>query len=67
MPRSTREYLLRYAEQIEGDCDRIVQKAHKIIDTYTDNNPNHQQFFVQVGEVALQLKEMVDGFRREFM
>ena len=67
MPRNTREYLIRYATQIEDAHNKILAICARMIDTYTDANPEHQEFFKLVGEASIQIRDQVEAFRRDRM
>ena len=67
MPRSSREYLLRYADQADNDLDRALEKLQKMATKYGDTHPDYAEFCKlvarQISTAQIQLKD----FRHEYM
>ena len=46
MPRSTREYLLRFADQAKGDLERASSNLQTMAVIYGERKPEHTQFLL---------------------
>lgn len=67
MPRNNREYLKRYAEQIEGQAQNIVDNCARILELYSSGDYEQIAFYKALGESMLEVKEMVAEYRRTKM
>ena len=63
MPRNTREYLLRYADQATNDLERSLERIGKIADTYRETHPINAQAFEQLGIIIAQAHEFLITLR----
>lgn len=61
MPRSNREYLLRFADQADNDLDRALEKIGRMKEKYAELHPDHAKFcelvMIQIAAPQAQLKE----------
>lgn len=67
MPRSTREYLLRYADQAINDFDRALYKLKQLSDTYGEDYPEHQTAVTLIATQTLEIQEALQLFRSNVM
>ena len=67
MPRNNREYLLRYADQMDNDLDRILQNCKRISELYGDVHPQHAEFFITMAEMLISTQQTLKDFRTNFM
>lgn len=67
MPRNTREYLLRFADESINDLVRALDKLAQIKDAYGDTHPDHRTAVEQIGIIIAQAHELLTAFRQNVM
>lgn len=67
MPRSTREYLLRYYEHILNDFERSLSNFKAMHDIYDPEYPDHACFVHSMALNVMSLQELLIKFRQEMM
>ena len=67
MPRSTREYLLRYADQADNDLDRALQKLKQMSDTYGETHTDYRDFVDLVATQLIMIQKQLSDFRHDHM
>lgn len=67
MPRTTREYLLRYADQSIAAYDKIMERLLMIQVEYKENYPDHAKAIEFIAQETLRLQETLQMFRDEVM
>ena len=67
MPRSTREYLLRFAEQAKEGCLRVAGNAERIIETYDKGEYEQIAFWKAILKTQVEIAEMIDEFKKNNM
>ena len=67
MPRTNREYLLRYADQADNDMDRALERVLKMKDIYGETHPDYAKFceLIAIQQVAIQTQ--LKDFRHNHM
>ena len=67
MPRTTREYLLRHADQALNDYDRALEKLAILKGTYGETHPQHAKLMEVLALQTVQISEALKTFRMKFM
>ena len=67
MPRKTREYLLRFADEAHNDLDRALMNVAHLAETYRDHHPDMSEQLDAIGQVIVQTQEVLDQFKKERM
>lgn len=67
MPRSTREYLIRFYDQCDNNINRTLETLKKMHDIYDPNYPDHVAFIQQLSAMFIQGQELLTRFRKEMM
>ena len=67
MPAKTRDTLIRHADQAQNNLDRFIETMGKLHGYYNPTHPDHATKCVEFSKIALQLKELLERFRREMM
>lgn len=67
MPRTTREYLLRYADEALNDLQRALENFQAIIDIYQPVHPEYATGFQAMFDMVSQVKDLLTSFRQKFM
>jgi len=67
MPRSTREYLIRFYEQSINHLDRTLFSLKKMHEIYDPNYPDHSAFIERMSGMVIILQELLAKFRKEMM
>ena len=67
MPRSTREYLLRFADQAKGDLERASSNLQTMAGIYGDRKPEHKEFLLGLITLLARVYELLDEFRKNRM
>lgn len=67
MPRSTREYLLRYADQALGDFDRALNRLSLLGEAYGEEYPNYRKAVEMISKSTIMAQEQLRDFRQRFM
>jgi len=67
MPRSTREYLIRFYEQSTNHLDRTLFSLKKMHEIYDPNYPDHSAFIGELAGMVITLQELLTKFRQEMM
>ena len=67
MPRSNREYLLRFAEQVEDSLIKSSQNCARIIERYETGEYEQIAFWDAMMRNLAQIAEIVAEYRKEKM
>lgn len=67
MPRSTREYLIRFYEQARNNYDRCLETFKKMHEIYDPDYPDHADFIEQITGMTITLQDLLTKFRQEMM
>ena len=67
MPRNQREYLLRYAEQVDNDFDRALEKLQQLKAIYETEHSDYAQYIELVAIQVLAAQEHLRMLRTRFM
>lgn len=67
MPRSTREYLLRYADQALADYDRALNRLGLLSEAYGETHPAYKQAVENLIGMTVMVQETLRDFRQRFM
>lgn len=67
MPRSQREYLLRYADQALNDLDRSLEKLKKLEEIYQDTHAEHAELIARVAQMIIMVETVLQDFRDNHM
>ena len=67
MPRSTREYLLRFADQAKGNLERASSNLQTMAGIYGDRKPEHTQFLLALVTLIARVYELLNEFRKNRM
>ena len=67
MPRSTREYLLRFADQAKNDLERASSNLQTMAGIYGDRKPEHKAFLLMLVTLLARVYELLDEFRKNRM
>lgn len=70
MPRTTREYALRYADHAINDMDRTLENLQKLADLYPEDHPTYSKYkagFEVIASMIMQAKEFTETMRNNFM
>jgi len=67
MPRTTREYALRYAEQAINDLERCISRLIMLRELYGEGYENYQSFCDINAELVKTAKENLEIFKLNYM
>ena len=67
MPHSTREYLLRFADQAKNDLERASSNLQTMAEIYGEQKPDHAHFLLALVTALARLYELLDEFRKNRM
>jgi len=67
MPRSTREWLLRWYDQAQNDLRRCQVNLGRMFETYDPDYPEHAAVVLQLTEAVQEISEILRRFRYEKM
>lgn len=67
MPRSTREYLKRYCDQIINNHERAAEIMVNMLEMYGDRYPEHTTFLQNMLLVNVSIIEAFNKFRDEMI
>lgn len=67
MPRNTREYLLRYADQADNNMDRTIEKLREMAETYGDTHPDYTKFITLIAQQQIMIQDQLREFRHNHM
>jgi len=67
MPRTTREYALRYAEQALNDLERAIARLMRLRELYGEGYEKYQQFCDINAELINTARENLDIFKTKYM
>lgn len=67
MPRGTREYLKRYADQADNDLERALAKIMEMANKYGENYPDHLTALITIGMIVQQARDFMKDFREKFI
>jgi len=65
MPRSQREYMIRRTEQIKGALDRALYHLGEMRKAYHPNYPEHVKAVEAIAFMIVQVRDLVEQFRKE--
>jgi len=67
MPRTNREYLLRYADQADNDMDRALERLLKMQTMYGETHPEYAKFCELVALQITTAQAQLKDFRHNHM
>lgn len=67
MPRTVREYLLRFYTATQNDLDRALANLKRMSEIYEPQHPEHTQFLEEMAKVLIQLQGLLTDFRNNKM
>lgn len=67
MPRTNREYLLRYADQADNDMDRALSKLKALSDMYEPGHKLHHEFMNLIAIQLVTIQRQLKDFRYKHM
>lgn len=63
MPRSTREYIKRYNDQMINDLERILGNINRLLEIYSQGDYPHTAFYIAYGESIEEMKNILTEFK----
>ena len=67
MPRTIREYLLRFHTATVHDLDRAMINLKRMSEIYEEQHPEHTQFLNEMATVLIRIQELLEDFRANRM
>jgi antitoxin component HigA of HigAB toxin-antitoxin module len=67
MPRNTRGYLLRYADQADNDMDRALEKLEKMAQLYHEEHPKYEKACQAIAQAVIMAQENLRDLRDNHM
>lgn len=65
MPRSTREYIKRYNDQMINDLNRILSNTERLLEIYSQGDYPHTAFYLAYGESIEEMRDILIKFKEE--
>ena len=67
MPRTNREYLLRFHGALVNDLDSALGYLKRMSEMYSPEHPEHTEFLEGIAQVIIKLQELLTDFRTNKM
>ena len=67
MPRRTRDYMLRHADQALNDLERALSRLEILRATYGEIRPEYSQAVELIAATIVQAHDFLDKFRHNVM